>query len=502
MGGATRSLLCARRSRRKWGRNSRTALSGSRRRAPSACERKIPLCRRGEALCPGPDGCEYHDPSIVERDFAQMRQQGINAVRTYTQPPGWLLDKAWQSGLRVLVGLAWEQHVAFLQDLQRARDIEQRVRKGVRSCAGHPAVLGYTVGNEIPAPMVRWYGHRKVEGYIERLYWAAREEDPDRLVTYVNYPSTEYLELPFLDLVAFNVYLESPERWRAYLARLQNLAGDRPLLMTEIGLDSLRHGEAAQARGRSQAELPILDVLTATVPLVSPGKNEQPGTPGGERALGLPLQHAGLGGLAVAEAVQADFRHQQRAVTSQVLEPGEVGAPALRRLEVHVKGDQIEEGQFQVFGGGIVDVGHQAVRVFLSGRPIEAFYVALYLAVAIPANHRRRNLVSHRIAEHSRMSGAAPHALADALLDVPGTLEILEEGNVLLPRQAHEHPQAALPRFVEQPTRRLRVCANGVYALLPHLREVPLHNTRVVILAAVRSRTKRAVGHADRKSVV
>jgi GT2 family glycosyltransferase len=197
---------------------------------------------------PGPDGCEYHDPSIVERDFAQMRQQGINAVRTYTQPPGWLLDKAWQSGLRVLVGLAWEQHVAFLQDLQRARDIEQRVRKGVRSCAGHPAVLGYTVGNEIPAPMVRWYGHRKVEGYIERLYWAAREEDPDRLVTYVNYPSTEYLELPFLDLVAFNVYLESPERWRAYLARLQNLAGDRPLLMTEIGLDSLRHGEAAQAR--------------------------------------------------------------------------------------------------------------------------------------------------------------------------------------------------------------------------------------------------------------
>ena len=35
-----------------------------------------------------------------------------------------------------------------------------------------------------------------------------RQRIPDGLFTYVNYPSTEYLELPFLDLVAFNVFLE------------------------------------------------------------------------------------------------------------------------------------------------------------------------------------------------------------------------------------------------------------------------------------------------------
>ena len=60
-------------------------------------------------------------------------------------------------------------------------------------------------------------------------------------------PSTEYLRLPFLDFVSFNVYLESQERLDAYLARLQNIAGDRPLLMSELGLDSYRNGEAAQA---------------------------------------------------------------------------------------------------------------------------------------------------------------------------------------------------------------------------------------------------------------
>src|SRR5207302_7221027 len=59
--------------------------------------------------------------------------------------------------------------------------------------------------------------------------------------------STEYLDLQFLDLVCFNVFLESQHRLEAYLARLQNLAGNRPLVMTEIGLDSLRNGEAAQA---------------------------------------------------------------------------------------------------------------------------------------------------------------------------------------------------------------------------------------------------------------
>jgi GT2 family glycosyltransferase len=66
-------------------------------------------------------------------------------------------------------------------------------------------------------------------------------------VTYVNYPTTEYLQLPFLDFVCFNVFLERPDALQRYLARLQNIAGDRPLVLAEIGLDSARNGEAAQA---------------------------------------------------------------------------------------------------------------------------------------------------------------------------------------------------------------------------------------------------------------
>ena len=196
---------------------------------------------------PDADGNEYHDPETVEDDFAQMAESGLNAIRTYTVPPRWLLDVAQRHGLRVMIGLPWEQHVTFLDDKKRARGIEARLRAGVRSCAGHPAVLCYAIGNEIPASIVRWYGKRRVEQYLERLYRAAKQEDPEGLVTYVNYPTTEYLQLPFLDLVCFNVYLETQERLEAYLARLQNMAGDRPLLMGEVGLDSRRNGEYIQA---------------------------------------------------------------------------------------------------------------------------------------------------------------------------------------------------------------------------------------------------------------
>ena len=177
-----------------------------------------------------------------------MANAGINTARVYDIPPRWLLDMAQQCGLRIMVGLPWEQHVAFLDDRRQLYSIEQRVRCGVRTCARHPAVLCFVIGNEIPASIVRWHGHRRIERFIERLYRISKREDPLALITYVNYPSTEYLQLSFLDFICHNIYLESKDRLAAYLARLQNLAGEQPLLLAELGLDSRRHGEAQQAK--------------------------------------------------------------------------------------------------------------------------------------------------------------------------------------------------------------------------------------------------------------
>lgn len=196
---------------------------------------------------PEADGCEYHTREQVAKDFGLMAQNGINAVRIYTVPPRWLLDVAQEKGLRVMVGLPWEEHITFLDDRKTARDIENRVREGVRTLAGHPALLCFTIGNEIPASIVRWHGHGPIEKFLKRLYDAVKLEDSEALVTYVNFPTTEYLQLPFVDFVSFNVYLETKEKLEKYLARLQNLAGEKPLLMAEVGLDSMRNGQEKQA---------------------------------------------------------------------------------------------------------------------------------------------------------------------------------------------------------------------------------------------------------------
>jgi GT2 family glycosyltransferase len=196
---------------------------------------------------PDTGGSEYHSPELVSRDFDLMSENEINTVRTYTVPPLWLLDLAEEKNLRVMVGLPWEQHITFLDDKKRVKMIRNGLKQDIRSCQEHPAVLSYAIGNEIPASIVRWYGPQRVENLLWELYEDSKSVDPDGLVTYVNYPTTEYLQLPFIDFVCFNVFLEEENRLKSYLARLQNLVDERPLVMTEIGLDSRRNGEIEQA---------------------------------------------------------------------------------------------------------------------------------------------------------------------------------------------------------------------------------------------------------------
>ena len=196
-----------------------------------------------------PDACGEQFPSLsqVARDFALMRQYGINTIRTYTLPSVALLDEAGRHGLRVMVGLPWSQHVAFLDDRKAMRAVRHDVTAAVRRLGDHPAVMMFALGNELPAAVVRWHGQARVERFLRAMYADAKAAAPHALFTYVNFPPTEYLELAFLDVCAFNVYLHREADLRRYLARLQHVAGNLPLLLAEAGADSLREGLDGQA---------------------------------------------------------------------------------------------------------------------------------------------------------------------------------------------------------------------------------------------------------------
>ena len=198
-------------------------------------------------FAPDQNGDQFPSQAKVAADFRAIAANGFNVVRCYTMPPPRVLDAAADCGLQLLAGIDWEQHVTFLEDAARARDIRRRVRKQVEACGNHESVLGFTLGNEIPASIVRWHGAKAVERFLKELFDIAKSTFPRALATYVNFPTTAYLELPFLDFAAYNVYLEREADFSAYLKRLQNASGDLPLVLAEIGLDSKRNGEIAQA---------------------------------------------------------------------------------------------------------------------------------------------------------------------------------------------------------------------------------------------------------------
>jgi hypothetical protein len=54
---------------------------------------------------PDEAGVQFPARATVAEDFATMAMSGINAVRTYTVPPGWLLDLAADHALLVLIGV-------------------------------------------------------------------------------------------------------------------------------------------------------------------------------------------------------------------------------------------------------------------------------------------------------------------------------------------------------------------------------------------------------------
>jgi GT2 family glycosyltransferase len=193
-----------------------------------------------------PDASGFASPEQTARDFTQIRELGANLIRVYHVPGKWFLDLASEHGLKVLVGIPWDQHLCFLDSKAQRAEAHAAVRRAVFACAQHPAVFAFSVANELPPDIVRWSGAQAVADFIDDLIHEAKRADPECLCTFTNYPPTGFLRPHSEDFVCVNVYLHQQEPLANYLARLQMQADGKPLLLGEFGLDSLREGEARQ----------------------------------------------------------------------------------------------------------------------------------------------------------------------------------------------------------------------------------------------------------------
>ncbi|MDZ4402000.1 glycosyltransferase [Prosthecobacter sp.] len=196
---------------------------------------------------PNSRGEPFPEDEPLAADLRHIASLGFNTLRLYELPTPAVLREVEALGLRLIVGIPWAEHVDFLADRALCRDIESRITEITARLRDHPCITAFLVGNEIEKTLVRWMRPERVRAFIEKLIGIARHHAPRTLISYATYPSTEYLVPRNADFLAVNVYLESSEAFAACLARLQNLVGNKPLLITEFGLDVNAHGDARQA---------------------------------------------------------------------------------------------------------------------------------------------------------------------------------------------------------------------------------------------------------------
>jgi glycosyltransferase involved in cell wall biosynthesis len=198
---------------------------------------------------PNRQGQSLPERNQVIADFQQMLELGANCLRIYHVPPVWFMDLAQEMGLKIFLDIAWPKNLAFVGDRELTAAAHEAVRNAARTCGNHPAMFAISVVNEIPSDIVRYVGRQRLEQFIDELIVIAKAEAPDCLMTFANFPTTEYVQPRNVDFVCFNVYLHDETVFRNYMARLQNVAGDKPLMLGEYGIDTMReHTPENQAK--------------------------------------------------------------------------------------------------------------------------------------------------------------------------------------------------------------------------------------------------------------
>jgi O-antigen biosynthesis protein len=223
------------------GSNSRVVVDGKFFRIGT--EKFFPKGVTYGPFAPNEEGEMFPSRQRAAADFKLIQQLGCNLIRVYYVPPRWLLDLAAEHGLKIFIDIPWPKHLCFRESYEVWEEAREAVRHAVRNCKGHPAVFAYSVVNEISAEIVRWTGAEKVAECIDQLVDGAKSIDPACLCTFCSFPPTEFLQPKNIDFSCFNVYLHGRKEFESYLLRLQSIAGEKPIVFGEFGIDSIREGE-------------------------------------------------------------------------------------------------------------------------------------------------------------------------------------------------------------------------------------------------------------------
>lgn len=192
----------------------------------------------------------YPAPELIDSDLKLIQQLNVNTILV-VDSPGYVLDLAQKNDLKVLYAFTIDWWTLGTPQFTTSR---QGIQKRVRDFQQKPALLGWILGNEVPNSVVEHRGEKPIRDGLLDLYGAVKELDNQHFITHSNWPITKDLDLRFFDVTSFNVYpLWPPEvvanGYGNYIQKvLQPIAGNKPLLITEFGANTIEAGEEGQAR--------------------------------------------------------------------------------------------------------------------------------------------------------------------------------------------------------------------------------------------------------------
>lgn len=199
----------------------------------------------------GPNkGYPYPDSSQVSQDLDLIEDLGANTILVY-DPPEYLLRIAARYDLMVIYTFAINWWAAGSESFTAE---EQKILEKVEKFKENPNILAWQLGNEIPVAILQNVKPEILEQELKRVYDAVKSTDPNHIISHGNWPPMRNLNLSFFDITGFNVYPVWPpevvaQGYGNYISKfLQPISGDKPLLITEFGVNTLEAGEEGQAQ--------------------------------------------------------------------------------------------------------------------------------------------------------------------------------------------------------------------------------------------------------------
>ena len=198
---------------------------------------------------PNGEGEPFPSAGRSRTTWSGCGRTGSTRLRTYHLPPEWLLDLADERGMTIFLDIPWPKHVCFLQSAGPRTEARRRVRQAAAAGARASRASWPTASATRSRPTSSAGTARGASSDSSRSCgtWPSRPTRTGWSPTPATRPPSTS-NSPSSTSRPSTSTCTTRRRSAATCSGCRTSSATRPLVLGELGMDTLRHGEAEQAR--------------------------------------------------------------------------------------------------------------------------------------------------------------------------------------------------------------------------------------------------------------